>query len=323
MAGSDAELVVVGRLWAEYVAHGPRLPKPGETVESPRFEDVLGGRGARQAVAAARLELRVGLIAPLGADDRAESLIRLLGIENVDIGRLRRDVAISTGAALVHVDPWRVRQRMIFPDAPQAISALDVEAAAPAITSARAVLVSLEIPRVAAERAIELAHQARALIILDAVGATWAASDDVLRKVDVLHATAKEAEVLVGVDVRGPRTAIMAAEALRARGLGAALIDSGTEGHLLLTERGSWMFPRLGAPDVDAEVSDEAFVAALAAGRAEGRSLQDAATLASAAQALVSPEYGVRAFPRRDAVLRYLEATTGRSSPLDDQNSSS
>ncbi|WP_437306461.1 PfkB family carbohydrate kinase [Sorangium sp. So ce388] len=318
MAESSAELIVVGRLWVEYVAHGPWLPKVGETVVATAFEDVLGGRGARQAVAAARLGSPAALVAAIGQDERADSLLRRLDGEGVATRWLRRDKAVSSGAALVHLDPSRMRQAMIFPDPFRAISPLDVEAAADVIASARAVLVSLEVAREAAQRAIGLARIAHAHVVLDAAGAMEALSGDELQAVEILHATAREAKALVGVEVRSPATASAAAEALRARGPGAVLIDAGPDGHLLVTERGSRMFPRLAAPNADAEASDEVFVAALAAARAEGRSPEDATTLATAAQSLVGPEHDVRAFPRRGAVLRLLEVTTGRSWELDD-----
>lgn len=318
MAESGAGLIVVGRLWVEYVAHGPWLPNVGETVVATAFEDVLGGRGARQAVAAARLGSPAALVAAVGQDERADSLLRRLDGEGVATRWLRRDKAVSSGAALVHLDPSRMRQAMIFPDPLRAISPIDVEAAADVIASARVVLVSLEVAREAAQRAIGLARIAHAHVVLDAAGAMEAVSGNELQAVEIFHATAREAKALVGVEVRSPATAIAAAEALRARGPGAVLIDAGSDGHLLLTERGSRMYPRLAAPNADAEASDEVFVAALAAARAEGRSLEDATTLATAAQSLVGPEHDVRTFPRRGPVLRLLEATTGRSWELDE-----
>lgn len=319
MGESKAKLVVVGRLWVEHIAEGPRLPKPGETVESVNCEDGVGGRGARQAVAVGRLGVPAALVSPIGRDDRAESLLRWLAAENVDTRRLRRDNRISSGASLVQLDSRGDRQTMVFPGAHQAISAADVEAGAEAISSTRAVLVSLQVPREAAGRAIALARVARARIVLDTAGAEDVFhDDDDLGALDVLHATAREAEVLTGIEVRGPATATAAAEWLIARGLAAALIDAGPDGHLLATAHGTRMFPRLAPPGADEEIGDEAFVAALAAARAEGRSLEDAATFASAAEARVSPERGVRAFPRRDAVLRYLDVLTGRSWEIDE-----
>lgn len=317
MGGSEAKLVVVGRLWVEHLAEGPRLPKPGETVESADCEDGVGGRGARQAVAVGRLGVPVALVSPIGHDDRAESLLRWLGAENVDTRRLRRDERIPSGASLVQLDSIGRRQTMVFPEAHQAISAADVEAGAEAISSTRAVLVSLQVPQEAATRAITLAHIARARIVLDAAGAEDVFHDD-LGALDVLHATAREAEVLTGIEVRGPATATAAAEWLIARGLAAALIDAGPDGHLLATAHESRMFPRLAPRGADEEIGDEALVAALAAARAEGRSLEDAATFASAAEARVSPGHGVQAFPRRDAVLRYLDELTGRSWEIDE-----
>jgi ribokinase len=317
MAESKAALVVVGRLWVESVAHVPILPRPGDTLETRTFEDGIGGRGARQAVAAARLGVRAALVSPLGVDDRADALLRWLALENVSTRLLRCDAKVSSGAALVHLDPWRVRQMVVFPEASLAISPVDVEAAAEGIGAARVVLVSLQAPREVVARAIGLSQLAHARILLDAAGAQGGIAYDYIENLDLLHATAREASVLTGVDVRGPATATAAAELIRARGIGAVLIDVGPDGHLLVTERGSRIFPRL-APDIDEAIGDEAFVAALAAGCAEGRPLEDAAAIASAAQALVSPEYGVRALPRRDAVLHFLEMSTGRSWELDE-----
>jgi len=311
MDASSAELVVVGRACAEYMARGSWLPKSGETVDATSFEATLGGWGARQAVAAARLERLVALVTPIGADDRAECLLRWLGAEAVDTRLVRRDEKTSSGAALVQVGPHGARQRMVFPEAGRAVGQLDVEAAADAIARARGLLLSLELPPAVAQRAIMLAREAGVRVLLDTTGATTP-SAELLRAVDVVHVTPRETELLIGVRVLGPATARTAGEALAARGPGAVVLEAGADGHRVATERGSRLFPRLGVPEADDEIAAEAFVAGLAVGLVEARSLDDASILASAARALVSAEQGVRAFPRRDAVLRLLEASTRR-----------
>src|SRR5262249_18633933 len=156
------------------------------------------------------------------------------------------------------------------------------------------------------ESAITAAKRGGARIVLDAAGRTGV-TDEMLRAADVLHATASEATRITGVPVEGPASARLAAEWLTWRGLEAALIDAGPDGHLLSTAHDHRMYPRLRASEADDETADEVFVGALAAALAEGRSLLDATAVADAARALTTAVHGAAAFPKRDAVLQLLE----------------
>src|SRR5207248_3094878 len=98
------DIVVVGGANTDYMVKGPKLPTPGETVDGDVFQEVPGGKGANQAVAAARLGARVALVARLGTDDRGGLLLDRLAAEGVDTRHALRDAAAPTGVALVMVE---------------------------------------------------------------------------------------------------------------------------------------------------------------------------------------------------------------------------
>jgi ribokinase len=313
------DVVVVGGVNTDYLVRGPRLPTPGETVEGDVFQEAAGGKGANQAVAAARLGARVALVARVGDDDRGAVLTDRLATENVDIGRVVLGAAAAveapTGVALVMVAAGGEKAILTAPGANHRLAPEDVRAAAEAIRAARVVLVTLEAPLDAVGEALRLAADGGARIVLDPAPPA-PLPDELLRLVDVIRPDAAEAETLTGIRPRDRATARAAAERLVARGAGAAAVQAGDAGDLLVWRepadgppgggtgalRERWL-PRLPVAGVDATGAGDAFAAGLAVALAEGRPLEAAGALANAAAALATTELGAQAgLPRRAAV---------------------
>jgi ribokinase len=167
-------------------------------------------------------------------------------------------------------------------------------------------LAQLEVPVAAVSLALRLARAAGVRTVLDPAPAV-PLPDAVLRMVDVIRPNASEAETLTGVPVRDPPSARRAAGILLRRGVGAAVVQAGEAGDLLVTANQERLLPRLPVERVDATGSGDAFAAALAAGLAEGRPLTEAAALGNAAAALATTRLGAQAgLPRRQAVLELL-----------------
>jgi ribokinase len=301
-------VVVVGGANTDYLVKGGQLPAPGETVQGELFLEAAGGKGANQAVAVARWGARVGLVCRLGADARGDALRTALDVEGVDVRHVYLDTEHATGVALICVDHTGEKQIITAPGANLQLTESDVDAAKATIVQAKVVVAQLEVPRGAVELALRLAKAAGAKTVLDPAPAV-PLPEELLRLVDVIRPNSSEAEVLTNVKVQDPESAARAARVLLARGVGAALVQAGAAGDLLVTDEGEWLFSRFPVESVDATGAGDAFVAAVAVALAEGRALPHAAELGSAAAALATTQLGAWAgLPRRAQVSNLLDA---------------
>ena len=205
------DVVVVGSVNTDFLIRGPKLPTPGETALGEEFHEGPGGKGANQAVAAARLGARTALVARLGRDRRGDELAERLSAEGVDLRHVGRDAEAATGAAVILVDHRGEKEILIAPGANGRMGAADVDAAADMIRSARVVLCQLEIPLEAVLAACRMARTAGAKTILDPAPAR-PLPDELLRLLDVIRPNAVEAEALTGVPVHDRAAARRAAE---------------------------------------------------------------------------------------------------------------
>src|SRR3982751_3058654 len=123
------DVVIVGGANYDYLVRGPSLPRPGETVDAGEFQEAPGGKGANQAVAAARLGARVAMIARVGADERGDRIVERLRVEGVDTGHIIFDADIHTGVALIMVDKDGEKQIMAAHGANRWLSVDDIHAA--------------------------------------------------------------------------------------------------------------------------------------------------------------------------------------------------
>jgi ribokinase len=304
--GDGWDVVVVGGVNTDYLARGRTLPTPGTGVEGEVFRVGPGGKGATQAVAAARLGARVALVARVGADDQGEVLLAHMKREGVDTRYVVRDPQAATGVALLQVDERGAKQSLSVPGANRHLSAADVQAAAAALSATKVVLSQLEVPLAAVTAGIHLGRAAGARILLDPAPPRLL-PDELLRVVDVLKPNAYEAEVLTGVRVEDRSSARQAAEHLLAHGVSAVAVQAGEHGNLLVWREGERWLPKVPVASVDSTGAGDAFAAALAVAWVEGRTLEEAGPFASAAAALATTALGAQAaLPRRDPVWQLL-----------------
>jgi ribokinase len=297
---------VVGGANMDYLARGPKLPTPGDTVRGSEFEEAPGGKGANQAVAASRLGARVALIARVGADSRGDAIVERLQSEKVDVRFVLRDDDVPTGVAVIQVDERGEKQILTAPGANLRLSTDDVLGGAVAIRAARVVLAQLETPLETVIAAAHLGREAGARVILDPAPPT-PLPDELLRLVDVIRPNAGEARVLTGVPVRDRTSARKAAQVLLERGVGAVAIQAGDAGNLLVWRGGERLFAKVPVKSVDATGAGDAFAAALVVMIADGRTLEEAGPFASAAAALATTKLGAQAaLPRREEVLALM-----------------
>ncbi len=309
------DVVVVGGANTDYLVRGPRLPKPGETVQGEDFvHAVAGGKGANQAVAAARLGARVAFVGRIGADARGKSLLERLKAEGVLVDHVAIDKRAATGVALVSVDKDGEKQILVAPGANLRLSVSDVKRARSLIESARILVLQFEVPMRANLAAARLAHRAGVRVVLDPAPASRAPKK-LLQMVSAIRANEHEAEPLTGVRVSGRKTARRAANLLLAHGIRAAVIAAGADGNVIVWQdadgrREELWLSKLPVKGIDATGAGDAFTAGLAVALAEGHSMAQAAIFGNAAAALTTTRLGAQpALPHRGAVLRLLRRT--------------
>jgi ribokinase len=300
------DVVVLGGINIDYLIRGETLPRPGDTVDGSEFLCAGGGKGANQAVAAARLGARVAFIGRVGRDRPGEELVDLLRQEGIDVRFTTRDPQAATGVALVMIDGDGEKQIMVAPGANHRLFPREVAAAKGLITHARVLLTQFEIPMRSVTTAVRLAHSAGAKVVLDPAPPA-SAPRDLLKRVTVIRPNSAEAQALAGIEVSSAPSARKAARKLLALGVGAIATQAGDVGDLLVWPEGEACFPRLPVKAIDATGAGDAFAAGLAVALSEGRSWREAGAFANAAAALATTKFGAQpAMPRRSDVLRLM-----------------
>ena len=302
----DWDIVVVGGCNYDYLVRGFKLPTAGETAQGSEFQEAPGGKGANQAIGAARIGARVSFIARVGDDARGEACLQRLREEKVDVEGVVRDAASHTGLALIMVEEKGRKQIMTAPGANHRLTVENVHSQQGRLRAAKVALAQLEVPLEAVTTAFQLCRAARATTVLDPAPAV-PLSDDLLSLVNVIRPNATEAEILTGINVKDRSSASRAARTLMQRGVNAAIVQAGDDGDLAVWADGEQWLPKLKVKSVDATGAGDAFAAALAVQLADKKSLAQAAIFANAAAALATTKLGAQAgLPTRAAVEELL-----------------
>jgi ribokinase len=295
----SASIVVLGSVNADLVMRCERLPRPGETVLGEDLRTLPGGKGANQAVAAARLGARVEFVGCVGADAFGQNARDALQREGVGTTYLRTLAGERTGAAVVLVEHSGQNSIAIAAGANARLSTAQVEAAAGAIQRASLLVCQLESPLPAVAHAIALAHRHGVPVVLNPAPAQ-ALSPALLAQVDTLVPNEGEAAQLLGLAPGSTFDAAQAAQALRSRGPRTVIVTLGGEGVCIADANGirRWAAPRV--QPLDTTGAGDTFIGAYAAARCEGMSADDAIAFAQRAAAIsVTREGAMVAMPTR------------------------
>ena len=297
-----AHVVLVASINVDLVVSVDHLPAPGETVLGGRFAIHDGGKGANQAVAAARAGASVTVIGAVGGDDYGKRAVDALQAEGVDITRVRVDPAEPTGVALIVVGPRGENQIAVAPGANATIELTDDDRAA--IAAADVLLVSHEVPAAAVLDSVRVAREAGQIAILNPAPAR-ALPADLLALGPILTPNEHELVVAIGND-----DTVAALDELTARNAGPIIVTQGPAGALLASGEDRERFDGIPASEVvDTVGAGDTFCGVLAAWLAGGSSLADAIRAANAAASLSVGTPGARAgMPGRAAILERLEA---------------
>lgn len=295
-------IVVVGSLNMDLVVRAPRIPRPGETIIGGEFHTAPGGKGANQAVAAARLGGQVSMVGRVGSDAFAQSLLDNLTADRVDHAFVTQDPEVATGVAFIVVDDAGENSIVVASGANMRLSPADVDAAEAVIAGADVLLLQLETPLAAVTQAARAAHTHRATVILNPAPAC-PLPQELLSLIDVLVPNESEAALLTSLPGGDQAEIEAAAMALRELGVDTMVLTLGGRGALLVREGEREFISAFEVTPVDTTAAGDAFVGGFAVALAEGRSLIDAVRWGNAAGALATTKLGAQpSLPARRAV---------------------
>ena len=223
------DVVVLGSLNMDLVAQVSHLPQPGETMMGKRFAMLPGGKGANQAVAAARLGQKTAMIGRVGNDSMGEMLRSHLENEGINTRDLFISDHASSGTALIAVSPEN-NHIIVNSGANKDIDETELEALMPYFQRAKVLLLQFEIPLSIVEKAAALAHTAGMTVIVDPAPAQEPLPLDVCHYISILTPNQTEAAVLTGEPVEDVRGAITAAETLQRQGIEMIIVKMGATG---------------------------------------------------------------------------------------------
>ncbi|MFH1885034.1 MAG: ribokinase [Planctomycetota bacterium] len=309
-----SKIVVVGSSNMDLVVKSPRIPAVGETILGEDFITTPGGKGANQAVAAAKLGAEVYFIAKLGDDVFAEQSLNNFKKEGVNTKYVIQTKEAPSGVALITVDDAGNNVIVVAPGADQMLSPEDVKRAESDITSSGALVAQLEVPLETVEFAAQLANNCGVPFILDPAPAQEL-RPELLKMVDVLTPNETEAQILTGIEVTNEDSARTAAKKLLEYGVKSVILTMGAKGFLLANDDRMESVPAVKVDAVDATAAGDAFTGSLAVGLAQGKTLADAALFANQVAALSVTKMGAQSsMPTREAVESFVRAV--REPPL-------
>jgi ribokinase len=303
-----ARILVLGSLNMDLVVTVPHLPRPGETVLGAGLGRYPGGKGANQAIAAARLGGQVALVGRVGGDDFGPGLVENLKANGVDASGVKPDHSSTTGAALIFVGPEGQNMIAVAPGANARLDAADAQRAVERLGPGDVLVMQLEIAMPVIIQAALAARRAGARVLLNAAPAQRV-EPGLLDQVDTLVVNEGEARALV-VNERVARdhdvSPEAAAAALKAMGPRFAVVTLGAAGSVFCDETGVHRVEPFQVTSVDATGAGDAFVGALAVGLARGLATQAIMRFANAAGAAATTSLGAQAALPRPEDLRRL-----------------
>ena len=301
------KIVVVGSLNMDLVVQVPAIPKPGETVLGNNFATYPGGKGANQAVAAARLGASVTMVGQVGADAYGESLINNLVLEDVNVDCVFIDERNATGIAMISVDSGGQNSIVVASGANFTLTKDHIQTAWNKMGDVDIVIMPLETPLDTILEAARLAKKQGITIVLNPAPAR-SLTEELLSCVDVLVPNEHEIIQLSEYYVASITEVEEAARTLISRGVKAVVTTLGSNGSSIVEDGKDAVFlPPFAVDALDTTAAGDSFVAALAVGLGEGKSLYEACDFANAAGALTVTKMGAQpSLPTRTEVDEFL-----------------
>lgn len=305
------KIVIVGSANTDMIVHVDEFPRIGETVLGGTFVNAQGGKGANQAVAAARLGAEVTFVARLGKDSFGQSSAAAYREEGINTDFIVWDAASPSGVALIIVNQNGENIIAVAPGANGQLSSADVKASECVIRTADSVLLQLEVPLEAVQTAIDLARKYHVRVILNPAPVSHL-PNEILRGVDFLTPNEIELSILTGNQSSQGISTVK--KFFLHNKLKALIVTMGAQGALVLTDETEYLVPGFSVKAVDTVAAGDAFNGALAVALSQGNSLFDAVRYANAVGAISVTHAGAQpSLPTADEVEFFL----GRMDKMD------
>ena len=304
-SSGSGHIVVVGSINMDLVVRAPHLPQPGETIIGSDFKTFPGGKGANQAVAAARLGGHVKMIGRVGNDAFGEQLLQTLRADRIDTTFVQRDTAAPSGVALITVEEEGQNTIVVASGANARVTPDDVEAAAAAFAGASVLLLQLECPLPTVRHAIEVARRQQARVILNPAP-SQPLDAQLLSQVDYLAPNQIELALLTQSD-----SLAEGVKRLKALGVKQVVVTLGGDGAAVFDDEQAYQLAPHHVSVVDTTAAGDAFVGGFAVALVEGKSTRAAAEWGNAAGALAVTRAGAQpSLPSRAELERFVGSVT-------------
>lgn len=288
MIGTRKKIVVVGSSNTDMTVRADKLPAPGETILGESFNMYAGGKGANQAVAAARMGGDVAFICKMGRDLFGENSLKGYISDGIDISHILYSERPS-GMALIMVDSGGENIISVAPGANGDLTPDDIESVRGELENADYVMLQLEIPLESTLKAARIAHEAGATVVLNPAPAVRL-PEEIFRYIDILVPNQTEAAILTGIT----DDAAAAVRKLSGMGVGDVVMTLGGRGCAVYTGGMVEEIPALKVDVVDATAAGDTFCGALCVALGEGLGLVEAARFATRAAALTVCRMGTQ-----------------------------
>lgn len=302
------EILVIGSLNADLVVRAPRFPGPGETISGEDLQTLPGGKGANQAVAAARLGASVSMLGRVGRDNFGDYLLENLKSNHVNIEYVRRDDA-ATGTAIIVVDADGQNSIVLSPGANGKVSPADVTAAS--FGDFRLLLLQLEIPLETVRSTAQRAKEHGLQVLLNPAPAR-SLPDELITLPDFLVPNETELSLLTEQTVNDIPSAERAAKTLLAHGAQTVIVTLGANGALIVTREMIKHIPPFKVDVVDTTAAGDAFIGGFASARLQDQPLEEAVRYGCACGALTATKFGAQpSLPSKEDVENFLSLRRG------------
>lgn len=312
------DVVVVGSSNTDMILQLKSIPRPGETLLGGKFSTAPGGKGANQAVAAARAassKTGVTFIAKVGKDSFGDQAITGFKKDKINVDTILRDAKEPSGVALIFVSDDGKNSIGVASGANGALTPADIKKNAKCIESAGFVVMQLETPLETIEFVADIADKAGVPVILNPAP-VQTLSAKLLKKITILTPNETEAEALTGIEVKDEKMAKEAADILHEKGVPVVIITMGHKGAYVSAPEGSTFVPAFKVKAVDSTAAGDVFNGALAVALNEEKGLMDAVRFASAAAAISVTSLGAQpSIPKRTQILKFLKEQTTTNTP--------
>jgi ribokinase len=304
-------VTVFGSINMDVTAYAERIPAIGETLHGTAYKTGLGGKGANQAVAAARLGIETAFVGRVGGDSFADAVAKEIAGYGVDASLLLRDSAAATGIAVIGVDAKGQNVIWVIAGANARLDSSDVERASTRLKSSKVLLLQVEVPLRASLTAATVTRAGGGTVVFDpAPVPPGGLPTETYAAVDIITPNEVETGMLLGQTPKTADDALAAARALRTRGTKSAIVKMGALGAAYSSPDGEAVVPAFKVQAIDTVAAGDCFNGGLAVGLARGLPLADAVRLASATGALATTRQGsAQAAPSLAAVEALLKSS--------------